>query len=182
MSTAPGPALPEGVVLRKLKVNTDARGSLAEVYREDWELGPRKIQWEVIDSRPNVLRGMRLHLRRDDYVTVLRGVATIGYRDVRRGSPTEGKAGVVRLSADDLSVVTIPSGIVHGLYSNTEVLYLVGITGYNDGTDEQSCRWDAEGLGIDWPFAAPSPLISPNDEGQFSVAELAALTPPWRPG
>ena len=178
--TADSPGrLPDGMVLRPLTVNADARGSLAEVYREEWRLGPPKIQWLVIDSRPNVLRGMRLHVRREDHVTVLRGVASIGYRDVRKGSPTGGAAGVVPLSGDDLSVLTIPAGVIHGLYSHGEVLYLIGVDRYNDGSDEQSCRWDAEGLGIDWPFDAP--VISPNDEGRFSVAGLAAIAPPWRP-
>lgn len=178
MSVKSSQLLPDGVVSHPLRMNVDARGCLTEVYREEWRLGERMVQWNLVDSEPNVMRGVRVHFRRWDYIVVLRGEASIGVRDLRRASPTEGLAAVIWLEGTCLSVLTVPPGIAHGLYSHGPVLYLIGETTGNDGSDEQSCKWDAPGLGIDWPFDAP--VIGPKDEGRLTVAELAGLAPPWR--
>ena len=57
------------------------------------------MQWNAVWSEAGVLRGVHVHIRHDDYLTVPVGRASVGLRDLRRGSPTEGLSALVELSA-----------------------------------------------------------------------------------
>jgi dTDP-4-dehydrorhamnose 3,5-epimerase len=79
----------------------------------------------------------------------------------------------MELCGTDLSVVTIPAGVAHGLYMAEPALFLVGVTRYHDPDDEVSCRWDDPALGIPWPFSTAR--ISPSDERGRPLAEVTEI-------
>src|SRR3989304_9839168 len=83
-------SLPAGVRLLPLQMNRDDRGVFTEVFRRSWDTGIEPVQWNFVRSQAGVLRGGHVHVRPVDYLIVLEGRASIGLRDLRRGSPPGG--------------------------------------------------------------------------------------------
>ena len=165
--------LPEGAVLRPLQTFRDERGTFTEIYRREWIPGEPAVQWNLVRSEQGVMRGVKVHPRHDDYLLVGDGTAIVGLRDLRRSSPTFGLTAVLELRASDPSVLTIPAGIAHGLYSREPSLFLIGVTRYHDPDDEVTCRWDDPALGIPWPVTAVR--ISPSDAGGLPLEEVIEI-------
>src|SRR3954469_20721871 len=100
--------LPAGTVLHPLEAHADERGVFTELYRREWDLGTEPVQWNAVWSEAGVLRGVHVHARHDDYLTVPVGRASVGLKDLRRGSPTEGLAALVELGRDAPAALVIP--------------------------------------------------------------------------
>ena len=49
--------LPDGIRIIDLEMNSDSRGCLTELFREEWNIGTEVVQWSFIRSVANVLRG-----------------------------------------------------------------------------------------------------------------------------
>jgi dTDP-4-dehydrorhamnose 3,5-epimerase len=161
-----------GVRVIPLRMNRDDRGHVTELFGALWPetAGFAPQQWHMLASRAGTLRGMHLHLRHDDLKIVVEGRVAFGLRDLRRGSPTEGRSRLLALSGDEYAAVLIPAGVAHGILSHTDSLVLVGVTQPYDGTDEFECAWDDPELGIEWP-AEPT-IISERDRSAGSLAAL----------
>jgi dTDP-4-dehydrorhamnose 3,5-epimerase len=74
--------------------------------------------------------------------------------DLREGSPTYGRWHSEQLSADNHRMLYIPKGFAHGFQSlvdNSEVDY--EITPAYVASSAAGFRFDASGLGVDWPIA-----------------------------
>ena len=150
------------VTVRSFVSTDDVRGGLSEIHRDDWKLAPRPVQWDLLTSKANVLRGVHVHRLRWDYIIVLDGHGTIGLKDVRRNRNSFGRNMVIEVTGDRPTVVTIPPGVAHGIFANTALRHLYGLTVAWDGTDEElGCRYDDPALAINWPAAAP--LLLPRD-------------------
>lgn len=171
--------LPDGVALRPLDMNRDLRGSFTEVFRDEWDTGISPVQWNIVSSEAGTLRGVHVHIRHDDYLTTLRGRASVGLRDLRRGSPTEGMSALVELAEDPLTALLIPHGVAHGFYFAEPSLHLYGVTKYWDVGDELACHWADPQLEIPWP-ALPT-LVSERDSTAPSLAELLDELEPSQP-
>ena len=128
MSAVADTALPAGVVVLPLEAHNDERGTFTELYRLEWETGVTPIQWNAVRSDAGVLRGVHVHLRHDDYLTVPYGRAAVGLRDLRRGSPTEGLSGLVELGGDQQAALVIPHGVAHGFYFLEDSLHVYAVT------------------------------------------------------
>jgi dTDP-4-dehydrorhamnose 3,5-epimerase len=176
--TLTGP-LPEGVRLRRLQTHVDDRGSLTEVFRANWDTGIAPVQWNVTTSKPGTLRGVHVHRTHDDYLVLLTGRASIGIRDLRTGSATEGRSALVELSGSELRTLTIPPGVAHGFYFQEESMMLYSVSHYWSLDDEFGCRWDDPDLEIPWPTT--SAMISVRDAGAASLRELLHELEPWQP-
>jgi dTDP-4-dehydrorhamnose 3,5-epimerase len=164
--------LPAGVTLRPLTMNRDPRGSFTEVFRNEWETGIEPVQWNVVSTAAGSLRGVHVHPRHDDYLTTLKGRVSVGLKDLRGGSPTEGLAALVELNEDPLTSLLIPHGVAHGFYFHEPSLHLYAVTSYWDTDDELACHWADPDLGIPWP--AEPELVSERDANAPSLAELHA--------
>jgi dTDP-4-dehydrorhamnose 3,5-epimerase len=173
---APPSDLPVGVRLRPLTMHRDDRGAFTELFREMWDTGLEPVQWGLMDSGANVMRGVHVHFEHVDYVVVLNGRVLIGLRDLRRGSPTHGLSALLDLRGNELAGLTIPPGVAHGLYWPEPAQVLLGVSHYWDPTDERGCRWDDPALGIPWPSITPQ--LSERDA---ACGPLSALLDAVRP-
>jgi dTDP-4-dehydrorhamnose 3,5-epimerase len=166
---------PSGVRALELGRHVHERGSLTELFREEWwPYGPA-IQWNLVTSPAGVLRGIHAHLRSAEYYVLLSGRALVGYRDVRPDSPTQGAASLVEVGASDPVAVVTPPGVAHGVYCVEPMSLLVGTTGVRDAAFEAGCHWRDPELGIAWPF--DTAIISAEDQALGSLRELAAAIP-----
>jgi dTDP-4-dehydrorhamnose 3,5-epimerase len=171
--------LPEGTVFVPLTPHADDRGVFTELYRLEWETGVTPIQWNAVSSEAGVLRGVHVHLRHDDYLTVPVGRASVGLRDLRRGSPTEGMATVVELGGDRPGALVIPHGVAHGFYFHERSLHVYAVTEYWDPSDELSCHWADPDLRIPWPVQ--SARLSQRDAQSQSLRDLLDQLEPSQP-
>lgn len=173
--SAPGSApvvgsLPHDLRLSPLEPHRDDRGTFLELYREEWQTDVDPIQWNAVHTNAGVLRGAHVHPRHDDYLTVVRGCATVGLRDLREGSPTEGAAACVELSEERPTAISIPHGVAHGFYFQQPSTHIYSVSHYWDMADELGCRWDDPGLEIPWPQCEAQ--ISPRDAALPSLDVL----------
>lgn len=169
--------LPLGVELRPMVLHRDARGDVVEIFRDEWSHGVRPLQWTLVSSNPGVLRGVHVHPRHDDYAIVIVGHASLGLRDLRPGSPTEGWACLLDLRGEAPQAVIVPHGVAHGLYFHQPTTFLLGVSEYFDMADELGCHWADPALEIDWPVTAP--LVSERDAGLPPMAALRESIRPW---
>ena len=58
------------------------------------------MQWNLVSSAPNTLRGVHVHLAHWDYLHVAVGAMLLGLNDMRPWSPTHGQSALLRLAAD----------------------------------------------------------------------------------
>lgn len=171
--------LPHGVHINELKMHNDARGTFTEVFREEWKTGISPVQWNVVRSHTNVLRGVHVHVTHDDYLILLEGHALIGLQDLRKGSPTEDMAIIIEMFGKKLSSIMIPHGVAHGFYFTMPSMHLYAVSEYWNPNDELRCKWTDPHLHIPWPFQEAH--ISECDARASSFKEVADKIPPWIP-
>lgn len=172
-------SLPQGVRVRPLEPHEDDRGTFVELYRGEWEMAVEPIQWNAVHSAAGVLRGVHVHPRHDDYLTIVRGRAVVGLRDLREGSASDGAAACVELRAERPAAITIPHGVAHGFYFAEPSTHVYAVSHYWDPADELGCRWDDPELEIPWPQREAR--ISPRDQELPSLAVLQdELRAAWR--
>lgn len=162
--------LPHDLRLSALAPHRDDRGTFLELYRAEWETGVEPVQWNAVDTEAGVLRGVHVHPCHDDYLTVVRGRATIGVRDLREGSPSEGAAACVELNGESPTAISIPHGVAHGFFFHEPSTHIYSVSHYWDLADELGCRWDDPRLEIPWPHAEAR--ISPRDAALPSLDTL----------
>ena len=167
--------LPDGVALHRLEPHADARGVFTELFRDSWGLAVAPVQWNVVRSDGNVLRGVHAHWRHADYLTVVAGRATIGLHDLREGSPTEGLGTVIQLVAETPAALAIPTGVAHGFYFHEPSIHVYAVSHEWDPSDELGCRWNDPALRISWPCT--DPLLSERDR---NLGPLSELRDAWR--
>lgn len=164
------PALPDGVVVYELEGNADDRGVFTELFREEWTESVRPIQWNAVRSNPGVLRGVHVHPRHSDYLTLASGRMTLGLCDLRPESSTYKSALTLEVDAADPKAVEIPPGVAHGFYFPQESIHVYAVSHYWDMADELGCRWDDPALGIPWAHSEAQ--ISVRDQQLQSLSEL----------
>jgi dTDP-4-dehydrorhamnose 3,5-epimerase len=162
--------LPDGVLCRELKTHVDYRGELTELFRAEWQNGPAPVQWNFVRSQENVLRGVHVHPRHDDYLIVLENRMVLGLKDLRTDSPTHGRVSIIELDGERLSAIHIPHGVAHGFYVPSGALHVYAVSSYWDPSDELRCRWDDPELGMTWP--TDSPVLS---EADTTAGTLSAM-------
>jgi dTDP-4-dehydrorhamnose 3,5-epimerase len=155
-------------------MNHDERGCFTELFSDGWELPIDPVQWSFVASRRKVLRGMHLHLRHDEYITVVRGRACVGIYDLRPDSPTAGGSSLIQLDAASLHCLCFPRGVLHGWYFYEDSFHLQAVSeAYDDyqADDNRGCLWSDKELKIPWPD--PSPIVSARAAGFPLLRELA---------
>jgi dTDP-4-dehydrorhamnose 3,5-epimerase len=163
----------DGVRLKRLVAHEDDRGSFTEFFSKDWTAGDAPAQWSSVASAAGVLRGMHLHRRHDEGFLLLKGAVSIGLRDVRPGSPTEGVSALFAFTGSHPTYLTFPRGIVHGWFFHEPSLHLQSVSetyGSYGGDDNLGCHWSDPALELPWP-GKPT-ILSPRAASFGSLATL----------
>ncbi len=168
-----------GAFIVHLEAHRDDRGSFARTYCGG-EFQGAGIDFAPVqcnlsrNPRAGTLRGM--HFQRPPHeeaklVQCVKGRVFDAVVDLRRGSPSFGKASWTELSDANDRMFYIPPGCAHGfltLEPHSDLIYYMGssfVAGAGEGL-----RWDDPELGIPWP-AAPD-LISERDAGYPTLNAL----------
>ena len=160
-----------GVHVQRLQTRSDERGTLTEVFRNEWQPTAVPVQWNHVRSQANTLRGVHVHIRHTDHLLVLSGTMWLGLVDLREGSAHFGHSTVIELKGTEPTLVSIATGVGHGFYFPEPTDLLYSVTHYWDPvTDELGCRWDDPALGLGWPVS--DPILSPRDRDATSLADL----------
>lgn len=162
--------LPSGVLLTPLRRIADTRGNLTEIFRSSWETNIAPVQWNIVHSSTNVMRGVHVHVLHADYLVMVSGRMRLGLKDIRPESPTSGRSCFVDLPADDPVGVTIPTGVCHGFYFPVPSTLVYSVTSYWSPEDELGCQWNAPELGLDWP--TEDPILSNRDMTAGTYREM----------
>jgi dTDP-4-dehydrorhamnose 3,5-epimerase len=177
-----GGAVLEGVLLLTPRVFGDDRGFFFESWNQNSfnaAAGPTTfVQDNHSRSVRGVLRGLHYQLPphpQGKLVRCLVGEIFDVAVDIRRGSPTFGQWGGVRLTAADKQQLWVPGGYAHGfltLSPEAEVLYKT--TDFWSKECERGIRWDDPQIGIAWPLeglVGGEPLLSAKDAVAPFLAE-----------
>jgi dTDP-4-dehydrorhamnose 3,5-epimerase len=154
------PSRIDGVVLIRLDVKSDARGSFARTFCGE-EMTTAGLPFTVAQANVSrniarhTLRG--LHYQRAPHgepkiVSCPRGQIWDVAVDMRADSPTYRQWQGFELSPASDSALHLPTGVAHGfltLEPDSEVQYLMGAA-YVPGA-ATGVRWDDPAIGIDWP-------------------------------
>jgi dTDP-4-dehydrorhamnose 3,5-epimerase len=168
-----------GLVLAHLTPFPDARGSFRELFRADHfaaaGLPDRIAQINHSRSARGVIRGLHFQWEppQAKMMRVARGRAFLVAVDVRRDSPTCGRAWWRETAAHEELWVCAPAGFARGLQAledDTEVEYLC--TAHYGAAGEGGIRWDDPALGIPWPL--PAGEVSDKDRAAPTLAEWLA--------
>ena len=116
--------------LRKLKKNTDERGTLIEVLRSD-EVG----QFNQVYSatiRPGYTRGGHYHKKRKEWFCILKGEGEYTIRDIKTG-----ESKVIPIKENDYTQIELSSGLWHEI-KNTGKEDLIFVSAISDLYDKNN--------------------------------------------
>jgi dTDP-4-dehydrorhamnose 3,5-epimerase len=140
--------------IRRIETWTDPRGSFTEFFSADWNTGLAPKQWSLVQSEADTCRGMHVHRYHDECYLLFIGAGYLGLHDIREGSPTERRSMMLGLSGNDLYLVQIARGILHGWFYTAGSMHLQGVTRtYNayHPDDNLGCKWSDPELDLPWP-------------------------------
>jgi dTDP-4-dehydrorhamnose 3,5-epimerase len=163
------PTLPPGARLIDLTPHADVRGDFTELFRESWDAGQRPVQWNMVRSRANVLRGIHVHPDHEDYLVVLSGRMQLWLHDVRPASPACGKTIEIALDGTQPRAVVVPTGVAHGFYFPVESIHAYALSTYWDVRQDIGCHWTVPEIGMQAPANA---LLSERDAQAAGYDEM----------
>ena len=173
-----------------LRVTPEVHGDGRGFFLERWKasvyaphgIGPF-VQDNHSRSARGVLRGLHWQLPphgQGKLVSVLAGEILDVAVDLRRGSPTFGRAASVVLDDRDHQQLWVPVGFAHGFVVRSDTADVLYKTTSEYAPDaERGLAWDDPELGIDWGLdrgldgAADAPSLSPRDRGWPRLRDLA---------
>ena len=177
-----GPVAFSEVNVLERPVFRDARGSFAELWREEDSIAaglPRFVQDNVASSRRGVVRGLHFQNPKAQakLVTVPVGEIFDVAVDVRIGSPTFGQWAAFSLSEANGLQLYIPPGFAHAYQTISDVSVVVyKCSDFYSPDDERTIRWNDDDIAIDWPIAGA--IVSARDAG---APLLRDMLPEWLP-
>jgi dTDP-4-dehydrorhamnose 3,5-epimerase len=171
------------VKLIEPKVFGDERGFFLESWNSkafaDAGLDLDFVQDNHSRSSKGVLRGLHYQLVKPQgkLVRVISGRACDVVVDLRRSSPDFGEWAAFELSADVKQLLWVPPGFAHGflaLEDQTDFIYKC--TDFYAPELERSILWSDPRLGIKWPLAGFSPIVSLKDGAGDLLADAEAYS------
>jgi len=170
-------AIPDVLVIEQ-RAFGDERGFFMECWNQrafDAAVGCAVafVQDNHSRSAKGVLRGLHYQVKQAQgkLVRVSAGEVFDVVVDLRRSSPTFGKAVGERLSAANRRQLWVPSGFAHGFLVVSESAdFLYKTTDYYAPEHERSLLWNDPALGIAWPLEG-EPVLKPNDANGKPLAQ-----------
>lgn len=144
----------DGVRIKKLDGHADERGCLTEILRSDDEVFERFGQIYVSLNYPGVIRAWHYHKKQSDLFAVVRGMAKVVLYDSREGSPTKGELNEFFLGEQNMILLGVPPGVVHGyktIGAEPSLLLNIPTEPYNAAEpDEYRLPYNTEEIPYDW--------------------------------
>jgi dTDP-4-dehydrorhamnose 3,5-epimerase len=167
------------VLLLEPAIFSDERGFFLQAYSRR-ELAPLGIDCEFVQdnvsrSRRGVLRGLHFQLQphaQAKLVRVTHGLALDVVVDVRRGSPTFGRAAQALLGGDNQRAIFIPPGFAHGFYALEDLDMHYKCSCYYDPASERGVLWCDPDLHLPWPEGI-APRVSSRDARLPRLSEIS---------
>jgi dTDP-4-dehydrorhamnose 3,5-epimerase len=178
------------VLVLEPRVFGDARGFFYESWSErDFEaataLSVHFVQDNHSRSARGVLRGLHWQASPDaqgKLVRVVRGAVFDVAVDIRPHSPTFRRWVGMELSEENRRQLWIPAGLAHGFLVLSETAdFLYKATAYYAPQSERSFRWNDADIGVQWPLAVGTPIVSAKDSQAPSFREALGIDPPTDP-
>ncbi|GAB3427747.1 dTDP-4-dehydrorhamnose 3,5-epimerase [Massilia solisilvae] len=172
------------VLIIEPQVFRDERGFFYESFNERrfeelTGLQPRFVQDNHSQSVRNVVRGLHYQVGQAAQGKLIRVVAGTIFDvvvDLRRGSPSFGRAACIELSADNQRQLWIPPGFAHGfLVTSERADCIYKTTGYWSPADERTLLWNDPALAIDWPLRG-APIVSAKDQAGTPLAQAEVFS------
>lgn len=161
-----------GLLIIEPKVFGDSRGYFFEGYRVDRYkaagIDADFVQDNFSRSAKGTLRGLHYQITQPQgkLVHVTRGEVYDVAVDLRRSSPTFGKAMGIVLSEENHRQLYIPPGFAHGFCVTTDVAdFAYKCTSYYNPSDERTLLWNDPALRIAWPDIPPRILSAKDEKG-----------------
>lgn len=161
-----------GLLIFEPKVFEDNRGYFYESYNQKifsaLGIEINFVQDNQASSSFGVIRG--LHFQNDPFaqtklIRVLSGKIIDAVVDIRKNSPTFGKAYTIMLSAQNKKQLLVPKGFAHGysVISETAEVFYKCDEFYHKET-EGGIAWNDPALKIDWQIPADKITVSDKDK------------------
>jgi len=169
-----------GALVLEPTVFQDDRGYFLESYSERTfakvGIPERFVQDNHSYSKRGVLRGLHYQVQKAQgkLVRVVSGEIVDALVDLRKKSPTFGRAHTVRLSGEDRRMAWIPAGFAHGFHVVSDGAHVVyKSTEFYFPELERTILWNDPELKIDWELDG-EPLLSEKDRRgvRFQEAEV----------
>ncbi len=171
-------ALP-GVRLIEPQVFGDDRG----FFMESWNarafaaagLDATFVQDNHSRSRKGVLRGLHYQIEhaQGKLVRCVAGEVFDVVVDLRRSSPTFGRAVGLSLSEQNHRMLWVPPGFAHGFFVMSDFAeFLYKTTDYWYPEHERSLLWNDAALAIEWPVSG-KPILTAKDAAGTPLANAA---------
>lgn len=162
-----------GALLIEPDVFKDQRGFFLESYSERTfakiGIAQKFVQDNHSYSKRGVLRGLHYQIEKPQgkLVRVVTGEVVDALVDLRKSSPTFGRAHSIRLSGDNCRMVWIPAGFAHGFYVLSEAAHVqYKATEFYYPELERTIAWDDPELKINWEVAGGPELSVKDAQGQ----------------
>lgn len=158
----------------------DQRGYFCETFRSDLfeqatGIKPRFVQENESVSARHVVRGLHYQAgaaAQAKLVRVSEGAIVDVAVDLRHDSPTYGRHICVELSADNGRQLYIPRGLAHGFAVLSETArFQYKTDNYYCPEAERTLRLDDATVGVAWPVARESMILSAKDLAGLAWAE-----------
>jgi len=130
------------------------------------------VQDNHSQSRRGVLRGLHYQIEhaQGKLVRAVAGEVFDVVVDLRRSSPTFGRAVGITLSAKNRRMLWVPPGFAHGfLAMSDDVEFLYKTTDYWYPQHERTLLWNDAALGIGWPLTG-RPILTAKDAAGTPLA------------
>ena len=161
-----------GLLVFEPKVFEDNRGYFFESYNQqvfsDEGVQINFVQDNQAKSSFGVVRGLHFQLEphaQTKLIRVLSGEIIDAVVDVRKNSPTYGKAYTILLSAENKKQLLVPKGFAHGysvISETAEVFYKCDEFYHKES--EGGIAWNDPALQIDWQVPADKIIVSEKDK------------------
>jgi dTDP-4-dehydrorhamnose 3,5-epimerase len=162
----------EGVILIYPRVITDERGFFLESYKQS-EFTKNGIKESFIQdnhskSTYGVLRGLHYQLNplaQGKLIRCVEGTIFDVAVDIRIGSPTFGRWVGYELSAENKSMLYIPTGFAHGFLTiSPEAQLLYKTTNEYSVAHDRGIKYNDPSIGIIWPKLNIDFILSTKDK------------------
>jgi len=143
----------DGVVIKKVKKNSDKSGFFAELVKFGEKTFHEVLQTSYSETKPGIIKAWHIH----DYLEVwciVKGYAKVVLYDMRHDSKTFGETQVINTGEDNMMVIAIPGNVAHGYKTigrkSLGIIYHSSQT-YNPKIKNiREIPFDDPGINFDW--------------------------------